>query len=260
MLNTIDRISRKIYNEIDLANRLNIHYGEETITDMTLLDLKLNSPNGLRTFQTSRQMESLQGTDWEWYIGSSRYGWVRIAVQAKKCDPKNHRYNSLNHYVGTIPGRRRQIDVLQSFSTQTNSLAFYTFYNHYANSRSNHWHCSTISFDRELLGWTITPIGNVRTSINTWGQRSFSAIHSYSQTIPVKCFFQVIRNYLIGGQQSLLNIDWLRQDQIIVRIDDLPEIFEGEPRVIDFEEFPTGLYPIEEDTIPSSITIFELND
>lgn len=68
----------RLRDSIDLG----IRFGEETITDLLLLDLKRKNPPRTRVLQTPKSKEKDQGTDWEWWIGSPRLRWLRFAVQA----------------------------------------------------------------------------------------------------------------------------------------------------------------------------------
>jgi hypothetical protein len=112
------------------AARLGTPYGEETITETLLLDLRLEL--GLRlavTPYTKYQESRLTGADWEWWfcdgIGRRMYG---MRVQAKKLKLLNH-----------VPGydfaykpkkqRLRQVDRLIANARDAGLPAIYTLYN-----------------------------------------------------------------------------------------------------------------------------------
>ena len=156
-----EELSKTIWTNIELSNRYRTIYGEETITDSILLELaKLESIN-IRIVQTPKFIEKDQGTDWEWFVGSKRYGWIRFALQAKKLSLKTHVYDQLNHKVGKLLNARLQIDLLKDFAKANNAVPLYTFYNNYPDGlESSHWHCPE-PFERELMGWTFTPLTNI---------------------------------------------------------------------------------------------------
>lgn len=55
---------------------LKLSYGETTISDCILLYLKkINNPK-IIIWQTNQKDEAIFGTDWEWWIGSDKLGWL----------------------------------------------------------------------------------------------------------------------------------------------------------------------------------------
>ena len=95
------------------ANLLSVRFGEETITDTLMLELRRK---GFALFkQTSLRDEAKYGTDFECWVGSDSTGWVGYAVQAKKLDFRTGTYRNLGHLVkgpdklqlDIMKGRRR---------------------------------------------------------------------------------------------------------------------------------------------------------
>ena len=60
-----------------------VSYGEETITETNLLEIRRRHPEHVRVCTFPRQVEATNGADWEWHIvGSLRT--LRMRVQAKR--------------------------------------------------------------------------------------------------------------------------------------------------------------------------------
>ena len=161
-----------------------VRFGEETITNILMMDLYLRG-SALTFFEhTSRAKESKSGTDFELWIGSRVLGWFRFALQAKKLDLRTNRYSSLKHGDPNRP----QINLLRRYSQNNRACALYCLYNYTDTAdKYYHWHCCDRSADVTELGCTVTPLSNVQDAINNRGTRNFSDIHSLKNTLPFRC-------------------------------------------------------------------------
>ena len=65
-------------------HRRGVPFGEETITDLLMLDLNRLGPAKALFTPTSKPVEANQGTDFECWVGSDDAGWLRFAIQSKK--------------------------------------------------------------------------------------------------------------------------------------------------------------------------------
>jgi hypothetical protein len=66
--------------------------GEETLTDINLIELKRTLPPLIYTEKFTRYREGRDtAADWEWWIGD-RDTWLGLRVQAKRLDPYTQRY------------------------------------------------------------------------------------------------------------------------------------------------------------------------
>ena len=78
-----------------------VRFGEETITDLLMMDLYLQGSTLAHFQQTSKPDEAMWGTDFELWLGSEGKGWFRFAIQAKKLDLRTNRYSSLTQFKRT---------------------------------------------------------------------------------------------------------------------------------------------------------------
>jgi hypothetical protein len=66
--------------------------GEETLTDLNLLELKRQLPFLIYTEKFTRYREGkVTAADWEWWI-ASQDNWLGLRIQAKRLDPVTQRY------------------------------------------------------------------------------------------------------------------------------------------------------------------------
>lgn len=252
---TIEVLTTELWDTIELANKLNTKYGEETITDIMLLNLAKLKNYNLRIIQTPKDKERFKGTDWEWFIGSQNYGWVRFAIQAKKADPNSKKgdYNCLTHSVGID----EQYSILLKFSTANNAIPLYCFYNHFPKATElEHWHCKK-GYNQKLLGWTVSTVDNVKTALTTRGGKNFDFIHKQKETIPVKCLFDC--SLFINKFQDINLIDKKISffGTEVTKIKTLPSAY-LEQRDLTLDTFPEQLYNKEIKIYPKRIAIFDI--
>lgn len=161
-----------------------VRFGEETITDLLMMDLFVQGSTVALFEQTSKPDEAMWGTDFELWLGSDRLGWFRFAIQAKKLDLRTDRYASLTQSNVNGP----QIDLLERYAQSKRAAPLYCLYNHTDGADElDHWHCCTPPVDLKELGCTVTPLPNIATAIGEWGGKNFDSIHKNKSTLPWKC-------------------------------------------------------------------------
>jgi hypothetical protein len=176
------------WNRLEASKELGISQSETTITDIILLDLKAARCPFLHLIKTPQNLEPVQGTDWEWWIGAESVGWLRYAVQAKKVNVSSLSYDKLKHKVGEekITGKS-QLEILRSYSLANDALGRYCFYNYAGDAQPDqHWHCN-LPFDSTQLGCSIATLDTVDKAIKTRSCRNFNFIHSEISTLPFRC-------------------------------------------------------------------------
>ena len=161
-----------------------VRFGEETITDLLMMDLYVQGSTVAHFQQTSKPDEAMWGTDFELWLGSERKGWFRFAIQAKKLDLRNDRYASLTQ----SNANGQQIELLEEYARVNRAAPLYCLYNHTDGADEfEHWHCCTGPADLKELGCTVTPLSNIGTAIDEWGGKNFDSIHRRKSTLPWKC-------------------------------------------------------------------------
>src|ERR1051326_2383828 len=97
----LEALSSRIWTRLRYSKEYEVSHGEETITDITLLDLKMTVERlkieGIDVWKCAEGGEPHIGIDWMWYVGSPSQGWLHFAVQAKKLHLGSWRYDSLGH-------------------------------------------------------------------------------------------------------------------------------------------------------------------
>lgn len=193
-----------VWSLIGNGKKYSISQGEETITDNILLYLASRNIPGLVYAKTPKDKEKNKGTDWEWWIGDNKLGYLRYAIQAKKIqiDSPSNRYDTLKHKVGNA----FQHDILDSYARANQAIPLYAFYNYL--DQKNHptqreWHCPH-PFELTKFGCTITPLDNVTKILSSTirGMRTFKNIHSFRNTVPLRCIVSHTYNALRIGNKT----------------------------------------------------------
>ena len=141
---------------------------EISITDRNLMLLRLHHPGRVLVRRFAVRDESLNGADWEWWLGSHGR-WAGMRVQAKKLDANGDRYVNLRHEVGDPP--RRQIDILRRDAQRVGLPAAYVLYNGDSLARAS-WGPSPCGHQEvRLRGCAIAGAGRVESVLNGGSDR-----------------------------------------------------------------------------------------
>ena len=182
----LEDLSSATYQRIALRERFVVRQGEETMTDVLLLDLARASLPLVSARKVARLRESREGMDWEMWVRHDRRGWVRYAVQAKR-HKANLKYADVGHVVRG--SSERQIDLLARFCRLTGSVGTYCLYNSPGRTvRDSEWHCSRARND-EHLGCSIVPLYVMQEVLRPHHAPSFAEIHQRPEVMPLRCLF-----------------------------------------------------------------------
>lgn len=184
-MSLVEMIAKGTWNRIQDSRRYSVRLGEETLTDLLLLDFAREmSAQQFRLYAFTKQEESQCGADIEIIVNIGGTRAVTFTVQAKKLSGYG-RYDSLNAKVSGT--NQYQLDVLERYSRQIGAIPFYLLYN-YAKMSHQSWHCCQ-KFDEKQLGCTLVPSWEIRRAIKKHGSRTFHAIHSRESALPWRCLF-----------------------------------------------------------------------
>lgn len=103
-----------------------IGMGEETITDLVLLEISKRQPSDVITVKFGRNYEFQEGADWEWWF-LSKSGIIGLRLQAKRI----HSFNGLYEYthLDYRSGNSFQVDVLINNAQRKELTPLYILYN-----------------------------------------------------------------------------------------------------------------------------------
>ena len=123
---TFQNIADRTWRAIADAHQAGLSYGEETITETNLLQLKRYHPKQIRIRAFSKREESKTGADWEWWIGGHGR-WLGMRVQAKRIKYPYDSFDRLQTYK-TNGEYNKQIDILIDKAKMENLNPVYCLY------------------------------------------------------------------------------------------------------------------------------------
>ena len=183
----VEQIAESAWYRLQHARCFGVRLGEETLTDLLVLECAGRLPLHTRVFQTTKAEEAIRGADLEVHIRVGRGVRLKLLIQAKKIEQRRQRYASLNPLVGKTA--RRQIDVLEDYARQIQARPLYLLYNYvtYADKQP-YWHCGR-ELEEQQLGCTLVPSARIRDALVWRGLHSFHWIHLFPDAMPWRCMF-----------------------------------------------------------------------
>ena len=169
------------------ARQLRLGISEDSITDITQLEIARANLPELKLTRVTRQDERVYGFDWLWFVGSNAQGYIPYVVQAKKIT-----IDTSGHYSYRIrykAGGEFQIDILERFARCYGTKVLYCFYNNVDTAIAiNEWHC-TLQPDIKQMGCTLVPLDAVKKVHKPRNGKDFRAIHQDRRALPWRCLF-----------------------------------------------------------------------
>ncbi|MDA8002833.1 MAG: hypothetical protein MPL62_16240 [Alphaproteobacteria bacterium] len=200
-----DYLCNRVWCILKLGKEYDTTILETTITDLMWAYLRKNKAHfrDVRVWMTKSSTgdEVDHGTDWEWWIGCDCHGWFRYAVQAKRVSHEKsgkNTYRKLRQGASDTakqkyPGLKYQHEILRQHANnrRLKVIPLYAFYNYVRVDdreyfRKNFWHCKS-DFDKRKFGVTLTPLQNVESALRRGGWRTFDDMHTFCETIPMRC-------------------------------------------------------------------------
>lgn len=212
---TFENITNQVWTNLEAAYDNELTFRETTISDLIFLYLKQQNLSYVILEPTKHSDEKHQGTDWEWWIGSPKLGWLRYSVQAKIYSSKSRSYESLDHNINKI----YQIDILRNYSLRKSAIPIYALYNYVNwNDEIDIYKINSKSKKKLLketvkkqllskhnwkdLGVTITPLNNIQKLIQPRKNKikdtfnNFFYLHGFSNTISLPEILEYSSKYL----------------------------------------------------------------
>lgn len=134
LLNTLLDLGHATSQNLEFAHRPDVFvsYGEETITETNLLEMRRRHPAIVHLETFSKKKEAMLGADWEWHIIGRRLTF-RMRVQAKRLQRDDKL--KIPHKVAS--SGKQQISLLIADAKKQQMLPVYCFYS--AERQRSHW-------------------------------------------------------------------------------------------------------------------------
>ena len=194
-LSLFEHLAESAWDWLGDARRLGLGFSEDTISDLTMLEIARSGLSGVDVRRVSKRQERELGFDWLWVISRPGVLPVIYVVQAKKMkldQSSTYSYGRLKYPAGP----RYQIEALENCADRLGAVPLYCFYNNvdYQTARM-HWNCCVQKRrhlqqdDLRQLGCTLVPSRVVRPVHDTRMGKNFYSLHWSPKALPWRCLF-----------------------------------------------------------------------
>lgn len=119
---TFEALAVRTWLYLEAAQQTEIRIGEETLTDINLIEIQDQHPDHVVTAKFPKHMEAANGADWEWWF-LARGRALGLRLQAKKLYPDGG-------YMSLYGRHRKQATTLLREAARDGITPLYCFYNH----------------------------------------------------------------------------------------------------------------------------------
>ena len=181
-------IARDTWGRLKQSRKLRTRLGEETLTDLLVLDFVRLMDCRARLFQSTKIQESKRGTDLEIRIHAGGNRAVAFALQAKKLN-RDERYIG---FKATVNSRKSlQLQILEDYAESVRAVPLYLLYNYVCRDElGRYWNCNGCpDGEVEQLGCTVVPTRIIQSAGCKRGRSNFDWIHKSNLALPWRCLF-----------------------------------------------------------------------
>ena len=183
-----EQIAKDTWGRLKQSRELRTRLGEETLTDLLVLDFVRLMDRRARLFQSTKIQESKRGTDLEIRIHAGGNRAIAFALQAKKL----HRDESYRGLKTTVKSSKfLQLEVLKDYAEKVRAVPLYLLYNYVCRDELvRYWNCrGSPNEEVEQLGCTVVPSWIIRRAVCKRGRSNFEWIHKSNLALPWRCLF-----------------------------------------------------------------------
>ena len=189
-LRLFEHLAQSTWGWLDDARRLNLGFSEDTISDLTQLEIARSATNGVVVRRVTKRDERLVGFDWLWVISRPGRSPAIYVIQAKKLKLDNsnaYSYGRLKYKAGS----RYQLDALDCFAKWLDAKPMYCFYNNVDDpTAQTHWNCRVQQTpDVPQMGCTLVPLDEIRPIHDSRAPKNFVTVHQNPKARPWRCLF-----------------------------------------------------------------------
>ncbi|MBH8566965.1 hypothetical protein I8748_33285 [Nostoc sp. CENA67] len=149
LCDTFKKRSSSTWNMLAKGRSVDCQIGEQTLTDINILQLKISHSSEIYNHTFSTNDEGLYGADWEWWFTDyRRKKWLGFLVQAKVIDFDTNSFKHLHYRKNSSSLYQCELLIKHALESQTRLIPLYCFYsNWYANyyPEDESYGCSILS-------------------------------------------------------------------------------------------------------------------
>lgn len=181
--------SRAAWRLIRRGQAAGVRAGEETITNLTLLELSLLRSAGVVVRSFSKAQERSLGADWEMWLGGDTGSWLGLRVQAKAIDLRSLEFPHLHYRSKAAPLFQSDTLIHRALAGIPPRLPLYVLYTYAPRGVLRAWPCGSYRREAGLFGCSLVSAFQVRALRLAGGKRLLIdlAAHMYPWHCLVCC-------------------------------------------------------------------------
>jgi len=181
--------------------------GEETITDMNLLEIKMKHPQEVFIQKFTKRQEAKTGADWEWWFTGSSGKWLGFRIQAKVINIDTLSFPHLYYKSSRIYQTDKLIQ--DAFKERPHKIPLYCLYTNWnTQSMSYPWHCYSFKKSAKSYGCSILPAFWVKYLLQEGKQPTLKSVIPYMPGHWRSIFWVKTRRVIKSGRKPLPAV-WL---------------------------------------------------
>jgi hypothetical protein len=155
--------------------------GEETITDLNLLELRSRHPQEVITRAFHKRAEAVEGADWEWWLTGPSGQWLGLRVQAKVIDVGTASFPHLHYRRNPRSPYQCEQLIRRALTASPRRVPIYCLYCAWPNGAVNvPWHCGSFPATDESYGCSIVSAAQVQALRRRRGGDTLSALAAHT--------------------------------------------------------------------------------
>ena len=188
-LNLLETLASFAWDWLGDARRLRLGFSEDTISDLTSLEIARRASPEIAVKRVSKFKERVVGFDWLWIVNRNGGNPAIYVIQAKKLridQSATFTYGKVR-YPSNPP---YQIDALEQFANHIGAIPLYCLYNNVKTMPiGRYWHCKREAPNPSQMGCTLIPIDTARLVHDSRIPNRFRPIHCRPEAVPWRCLF-----------------------------------------------------------------------
>lgn len=181
----LERLAEETWDRLTVGQSLRVSLGEETFTDLNILELRKSGLSDVFAVQLTKGQEAIYGADWEWWVGDPSSGWFHYVVQAKKLELSTASYRSLRHICKDGRSPDTQLERLEQFAKTYDACPIYCFYNGGIEDPAARVTCTERR--PKQYGCTIASLAAVKPAHKKHARKWYENIHRGELVHPWRC-------------------------------------------------------------------------
>lgn len=123
--------SSKVWTLLRKARLANQTIGEETVTDLLLLELTRKHLSEITTFKFNKHQEGKNGADWEWWFTGPSNNWFGFRFQAKVINLRTYTFDHLHYRKSNPPIYQSDILIRNALQNEVPLVPIYCLYSNW---------------------------------------------------------------------------------------------------------------------------------